>query len=51
MFQRVGHLFNFCVPVTYHMISWALGATVPGLVELSHVGETEDKQVNTHLNL
>lgn len=34
----------------YPMLSWALGAMVPGLVELSHVGETEDKQVNTQLN-
>lgn len=28
-----------------------LGATLPGLVELSHVGETDNKQVNKQLNL
>lgn len=36
----------------YKVVSWALGIMIPGLVELSHMRRgTEDKQVNTQLNL
>lgn len=49
VFHRVIRLFIFCVPVKYKVLSWALASTIPGLVELSHVWETEDKQVNTQI--